>query len=150
MSEPTFLTSSGDFPGCVLIYDGTCRLCVTAKQGIEQLQAESRPNVRMIPYQSDEAKKLLGNKHQPGRPDVAYLADPQGRISQGLDAFLYLLPGLKGGRFLAALFRIPFAKSIGQLIYRGIARYRYRLFGEVPLESPDPYAFKSVPEKLLP
>jgi predicted DCC family thiol-disulfide oxidoreductase YuxK len=121
---------------CLLLYDGRCRLCVTAKQGLERLETRSGgSHVRMVAYQSDEAKQLLGESYRPGRPAVAFLVRPDGEITSGLDAFLPLLPGLTGGRLLAVLFKLPLVKPLGYLFYRLVARYRYRIFGEVPLDS---------------
>lgn len=130
--------SSKNSQECLLLYDGQCRLCVTAKRGIEQLGTE-RPAgaVRMIAYQSEEAKQALGARYRPGRPDVAFLLYPDGRVAAGLDAFLPLLPGLKGGRVLARLLTFPLVKPLGYILYRLIARYRYNLFGTVPLEHRD-------------
>jgi predicted DCC family thiol-disulfide oxidoreductase YuxK len=120
---------------CLLIYDGRCRLCVTAKKGIEQLQSEPLGNnLRMIAYQSEEAKRVLGAGYRPGRPDVAFLVGSDGEVAKGLEAFLPLLPGLKGGSLLALLLRLPGATLVGNLLYQLVACYRYRLFGEVPLE----------------
>lgn len=134
MMEP----SSKSSDKCLLLYDGQCRLCVTAKRGLEQLETErAAGEVRLIPYQSEEAKQALGPRYRPGRPDVALLLHPDGRIAGGLDAFLPLLPGLKGGRILARLFRFPLVKPIAYALYWLIARYRYNLFGEVPLEERD-------------
>ncbi len=118
---------------CLLVYDGQCRLCVTAKQGLERLgtRADAAP-VRMVPYQSDEAKQALGEAYRPGRPDVAFLVRPNGEIVRGLDAFLALLPGLRGGRVLSLLLRLPLAKPVGYLLYWLVARYRYQVFGTVP------------------
>jgi predicted DCC family thiol-disulfide oxidoreductase YuxK len=118
---------------CLLIYDGRCRMCVTAKSGIERLTGEQR-ELRMIPYQSEEAKRLLGVQYHGGRPEAAFLVKSDGTIASGLDAFLPLLPGLKGGRWLAKLFAIPLVKPLAHRIYRLVARYRYRLFGEVTLD----------------
>jgi predicted DCC family thiol-disulfide oxidoreductase YuxK len=56
-------------------------------------------------------------------------------MAGGLDAFLPLLPGLKGGRMLATLFKFPLVKPLAYGVYWLIARYRYKLFGEVPLEN---------------
>ena len=119
---------------CLLVYDGQCRLCVTAQQGLERLgtRADSVP-VRMVPYQSDEAKQALGDAYRPGRPDVAFLVRPNGEIASGLDAFRALLPGLRGGRALSVLLRLPLVQPVGYLLYRLVARYRYFLFGTVPL-----------------
>ena len=118
---------------CLLVYDGQCRLCVTAKQGLERLgtRADAAP-VRVVPYQSDEAKQALGEAYWPGRPDVAFLVRSNGEIACGLDAFLALLPGLRGGRVLSVLLRLPLVKPVGYLLYWLVARYRYQVFGTVP------------------
>ncbi|MBM4124809.1 MAG: DUF393 domain-containing protein [Nitrospira sp.] len=118
----------------VLIYDGECRLCVTAKQGLERLDCERQGHqVRFVPYQSEEAARCLGADYQPGRPDVAFLIEQDGRISRGLDAFLPLLPSLRGGRFWLVLLNVPLMRPLAYLVYRLIARYRYRWFGRIPL-----------------
>ena len=119
---------------CLLIYDGQCRLCVTAKKGLERLEthADAAP-VRMVPYQSEEAEQALRESYRPGRPNAAFLVRPNGEIARGLDAFLALLPGLKGGRVLAAFLSFPLVKPFGYLLYWFVARYRYSIFGTVPL-----------------
>ena len=119
---------------CLLVYDGHCRLCVTAQQGLERLgtRADSVP-VRMVPYQSEEAKQALGEAYRSGRPDVAFLVYPNGEIATGLDAFLALLPGLRGGRIFSVLLRLPLVQPVGYLLYWLVARYRYQIFGTVPI-----------------
>src|SRR5947209_18679470 len=82
-----------------LIYDGQCRLCVTAKEGLERLGPEpQQSDIRFVPYQSEEAASWLGAEYKPGRPDVAFLVDPDGTIIRGLDAFLQPLPVVPGCR----------------------------------------------------
>jgi predicted DCC family thiol-disulfide oxidoreductase YuxK len=115
---------------CTLIYDGECRLCVAAREGIERGR-QAAPGVRYIPYQSEEAKARLGGTYKPGRPDAAFLVDQQGRIIEGLDAFVPLLPGLPGGRVVLALLRLPVGRALANLAYRVVARNRYRWFGAV-------------------
>src|SRR3970040_2133492 len=118
---------------CLLVYDGQCLLCVTAKKGLERLEthADATP-IRMVPYQSEEAQQALGESYRPGRPNAAFLVRPNGEIARGLDAFLALLPGLKGGRVLSALLSLPLVKPLGYLLYWFVARYRYSIFGQVP------------------
>ncbi len=113
----------------VLIYDDQCRLCTTAKKGLERLGNDR--DVRFIPYRSDEAASRLGPDYKAGRPDAAFLVEGDGRISKGLDAFLPLVPGLPGGRALHALMRVPLLHPLALLAYRLIARYRYKLFGSL-------------------
>jgi predicted DCC family thiol-disulfide oxidoreductase YuxK len=130
MADP----SDRDSQACLLVYDGQCRLCVTAKKGLERLgtHADATP-IRMVPYQSEEAKQALGEGYRPGRPNVAFLVRPNGEIARGLDAFLALLPGLKGGRVLSVLLSLPVVKPFGYVLYWFVARYRYSIFGKVPL-----------------
>lgn len=117
---------------CTLIYDADCRFCVTAKNGIERAAEEDRlMHVRFLPYQSDEAARRLGNEYVPGRPEVAFLVEENGAIRKGLDAFLPLLPGLKGGRLLYRLTQVSWVRPLAYLLYRLVARYRYRVFGSV-------------------
>ena len=119
---------------CLLIYDGQCRLCVTAKKGLERLETHrDATSVRMVPYQSEEAKQALGESYLPGRPNAAFLVRPNGEIARGLDAFLALLPGIKGGKALSVLLSFPLVKPFGYLLYWFVARYRYSIFGQVPL-----------------
>ena len=113
----------------VLIYDDRCRLCVTAKEGLERLGDDR--DVRFVPYQSEEAASRLGTEYTPGRPCVAFLVERDGTIRRGLDAFLPLLPGLPGGRVMQALIRVPFLRPLAYLAYHLIARYRYHWFGSV-------------------
>ncbi len=113
----------------VVIYDGECRMCVTAKEGLERMGGGDR--ARFIPYQSEEAVGRLGSRYKPGRPDVAYLVEPNGTIRPGLDAFLPLLPGLPGGRLLLALMRIPLVRPLAEWAYGIVARHRYAWFGTV-------------------
>jgi predicted DCC family thiol-disulfide oxidoreductase YuxK len=136
MADP----SGSESQACLLVYDGQCRLCVTAKKGLERLgtHADATP-IRMVPYQSEEAKQALGERYRPGCPNVAFLVRPNGEIARGLDAFLALLPGLKGGRVLSVLLNFPLVKPFGYLLYWFVARYRYFLFGKVPLAGVSAY-----------
>jgi|SRR5581483_8957409 len=120
-------------PERILIYDGECRLCVTAKDRLEQ--AGGRAGLRFLPYQSEEAAACLAGEYKPGRPDVAFLIDGNGRISRGLDAFLPLLPGLRGGRLGLMLLKLPGFRPLALWLYRLVARYRYRIFGQVRSET---------------
>jgi len=131
MADPSDRASQA----CLLVYDGECRFCVTAKEGFERLEthdADAIP-IRMVPYQSEEAQQALGESYRPGCPNVAFLVRPNGEIARGLDAFLALLPGLKGGRVLSVLLSLPLVKPLGYLLYWFVARYRYSIFGKVPL-----------------
>ncbi len=112
-----------------LIYDDQCRLCVTAKEGLERIGQDR--DIRFVPYQSEEAARRLGAAYKPGRPDVAFLVEGDGTISRGLDAFLPLVPGLRGGRVLHAILKAPLIRPLAVLVYRLIACNRYKWFRAV-------------------
>jgi predicted DCC family thiol-disulfide oxidoreductase YuxK len=130
MADPSDRASQA----CLLVYDGQCRLCVTAKKGLEQLGTYADATaIRMVPYQSEEAKQALGESYRPDRPNAAFLVRPNGEIAHGLDAFLAFLPGLKGGRVISVLLNLPLGKPFGYLLYWFVAQYRYSIFGKVLL-----------------
>ena len=112
-----------------LIYDDQCRLCVTAKEGLERVGKGTE--VRFVPYRSEEAASRLDADYKPGRPDVAFLVEGDGTISRGLDAFLPLVPGLRGGRVMHAILKAPLIRPLADLAYHLVARHRYKLFGSV-------------------
>lgn len=116
----------------VLVYDGECRLCVAAKERLEP--AAHAQGIRLVAYQTPEAAARLGSRYRPGRPDVAFLVEPDGTIRRGLEAFLPVLPALPGGTLLLRLMAIPLLRPLAHLLYAVVARYRYRFFGQVPCE----------------
>jgi predicted DCC family thiol-disulfide oxidoreductase YuxK len=117
-------------PCCLLIYDGECRLCVAAKERLEQAaDGRALSTVQFVPYQSAQAQHVLGARYRPGRPAVAFLVEPSGTVKEGLDAFLPFAPSFFIGRMLLMLLRVPLGRPVAELIYRVIAKFRYRLFG---------------------
>lgn len=122
---------------CLLIYDGECQLCVSTKHKLERAGVgQVGSDIRFLPYQSDEAKQVLGENYRPGRPDVAFLVRSSGEVCRGLDAFLPLLPRLPGGRWLLWCLRIPVIRGLAVWGYRVVARHRYHLFGEAAFSRP--------------
>ena len=114
----------------LLIYDGNCRLCVAAKEGLDRAGI-GEAGVRMIPYESQEAMTVLGERYRPGPPSMAYLISPAGGVSQGIDAFLPLMHGLPGGKFVRWMLQWSITRRLAERVYCWIARHRYRLFGAV-------------------
>ncbi|MEK6633584.1 MAG: DUF393 domain-containing protein [Nitrospirota bacterium] len=117
---------------CLLIYDGNCRLCVATKERLDRAgMGLPGSGVRMIPYESQEAVRALGEQYRPGPPSMAYLISPAGGVSQGVAAFLPLIHGLPGGKFVRWMLQWSITRRLAERAYRWIARHRYRLFGTV-------------------
>ncbi|HEX7765272.1 MAG TPA: DUF393 domain-containing protein [Nitrospira sp.] len=116
----------------LLIYDGNCRLCVATKERLDRAGTGLPDSgVRMIPYESQEAMTALGELYQPGPPSMAYLISPAGGVAQGVDAFLPLIQGLPGGKFVRWMLKWSITRRLAERAYCWIARHRYRLFGAV-------------------
>ena len=130
MASDSRLDRSERDKSCLLVYDGECRLFATKVKLEKAGIGKTASSVRFIPYQSAEAKEALGPLYRPGRPDMAFLVHPSGDIAQGVDAFLPLAATLPAGRLLLWFIRIPLAKRFLELLYRWIARHRYRFFGQ--------------------
>lgn len=132
MQEPLPASPLDPQQPSLLIYDGNCRLCVAAKDGLDRAGLGAPDSgVRMIPYESREAMSALGERYRPGPPTMAYLINPAGEVSQGVDAFLPLITGLPGGGLIRWLLRWSPASALAERVYGVIARHRYRLFGAV-------------------
>ena len=130
MREPSPVSQFDPQQPSLLIYDGNCRLCVAAKEGLGRAgMGEAGSGVRMIPYESEEAVRALGEQYRPGPPSMAYLISPVGGVAQGVDAFLPLMHGLPGGKFVRWMLKWSITRRLAERVYRWIARHRYRLFG---------------------
>ena len=113
--------------GC-LIYDSHCRLCVVVKQRLEQAGLSGQ--TEFVPYATQKARERLGQRYQPGqRPPMAYWVDEQGTIVGGLEAFLPLLMGLRGGKIFMFFWRFRVCRLILIGLYEFVAKHRYRWFG---------------------
>jgi predicted DCC family thiol-disulfide oxidoreductase YuxK len=116
---------------CRLVYDAECWLCVSMKSKLEQIKmGQAGGNIRFVAYQSEEGVKALGHHFRPGRPGTAFLIKPSGEVRHGLEAFLSFVPSLPSRKFLLWALRVPFVMPLAEWVYRIIARYRYRWFGE--------------------
>jgi predicted DCC family thiol-disulfide oxidoreductase YuxK len=117
--------------GCIFVYDGECRLCVSLRKKLARIGAgQTGFDVRFLAYQSAAAVTALGRDYRPGRPDMAFLVRPSGEILKGLEAFLPIIIDLPGGRLLLWWLRFPPVKRLAEWGYRVVARHRYRWFGE--------------------
>ncbi len=117
--------------GATLIFDAECRLCIATRSVMQGWPTCAGEQVRYVPFQSAEASRLLGGAPALGRPDVAYLVTGNGHVVRGLEAFLVMLPFLKGGRALVCMLRWPPVYRAASRVYQLVARNRYRWFGPV-------------------
>jgi predicted DCC family thiol-disulfide oxidoreductase YuxK len=87
--------------------------------------------VQMIPYESQEAVRALEEQYRPGPPSMVYLISSAGGVPQGVDAFLPLMHGLPGGKFVRWMLQWSITRRSAERVSRWIARHRYRLLSTV-------------------
>jgi predicted DCC family thiol-disulfide oxidoreductase YuxK len=117
----------------IILYDGVCGLCNALVQFL--IKRDTRGALRFASLQSDFAAKVLGRHGiDPADLDTFHLVENYEQagervLSRG-DAVLRAWKELGGSwKTLAAIARfIP--RALRDLLYRFIARYRYRMFGK--------------------
>lgn len=118
----------------VLIYDGSCGLCLATRRILEPLDVFRA--IRWVPYQSEEARRFGIPKEEMER-SVQFLAG--GRRRSGFDAarqvLLRLPPLYLGAAWLLAkkpslalplaLFFSPLSRPAGEAVYRWVSEHRH-------------------------
>jgi len=116
-----------------VVYDGECNLCLATAAKLQQIDTDA--TLKWVTLQS-----LLSGE-TPAWPAIAevppsklaaqmHVTDDEGRLYGGSDAVLRLLREVRSLRWLAVLGELPGLRGMSRLLYRFVARYRYRLFGK--------------------
>jgi len=109
----------------VLIYDGECPLCRTARDWV--LEKSPSGSVEALACQSPERKQRFPNMEETQCMEAMQLVLPDGHILSGEKALPNLLALLKGWRWLASLLNWPLVRNVSPIIYRLIAKNRIAL-----------------------
>lgn len=113
----------------VVLFDGVCNLCSGSVQFI--LARDPKAHFRFASLQSDRAKELLsarGVTLPEGDPDSILLVDGE-RVYERSTAALRIARGMTFPWMLAWIFVIV-PRPIRDLVYKWIAKNRYRWFGK--------------------
>lgn len=105
--------------------DGQCKVCTRLSHLLERWDRDHR--IEIVPSQAPDVMARF-----PWIPARAYvsalqLVGPGGRTWQGAAAIEQLLDVLPKGKVVSWLFKIPFARTIADRLYKWFARNRYRL-----------------------
>gem|GEM_PF-385155 len=112
----------------LLIFDGECRLCLSAKKFLEKYGRQD--GIHFIPYKSLEASQALSQEYKEGeRPPCAYLIQKNGVVKRGVEAFFPLMPHGKMRTCLKMLWKSPRIQSLFHWLYHVVACHRYQWFG---------------------
>lgn len=108
-----------------LVYDGDCGMCTRI---IDVLRAWDRESaIAILASQSPGLSERFPWIPARAYADAIQLVGPDGATWQGAAAIERLLGILPRGRWIAWLFRVPFARTLADRTYRWVARHRYRL-----------------------
>jgi predicted DCC family thiol-disulfide oxidoreductase YuxK len=109
----------------VVIYDGACGLC---QGSVGWVSRRARPGAfEFLPCQAAERRARYPAIAEATCLEAIQLVLPNGRVLGGAAALPEILRRLRGWRWVAALFRLPGAGLIAPVVYRWIARNRYRI-----------------------
>ena len=109
----------------ILFFDGVCGLCNRFVDLL--LKADSRDRFRYAPLQGVTAQRTLGLQDRAGDPQ-SFVFYEKDRLYEQSDAVLLAVGRLDGVWRLAALLFV-FPRPLRDLVYRYVARNRYRWFG---------------------
>lgn len=109
----------------VLVFDGECRFC---QAQVKRLTRWAGPQLAPLPLQQPGLLGALGIDHAEAMRAMQ-LVTQDGQIFWGVEAVVHALrrrPLL--GRLLK-LYYLPGCRQLADLVYRLIAKYRYRIMG---------------------
>ena len=131
--------------GWVLFFDGDCAFC--SKSVRQAVRFDKREQISFAPLQGVLSRELGFAKYAAEEGGtMVLLRESDGKVFMHSDGLIELARVFGGGWRLLALARfIP--KSLRDLVYRTIARNRYRLMGKSDTCSlPDPAVLKRLRE----
>ena len=115
-----------------IFYDGTCELCRRSRAWLERRDArgafafiDSRDPVAMARWPEVSAVETVGRM---------VVRSPDGKQQGGYDGVVALLRAIPRWRVVAPLLAAWGVRSVGRLVYRAVARNRYRLMGRAACE----------------
>ncbi|WP_144935990.1 thiol-disulfide oxidoreductase DCC family protein [Paenibacillus sp. 32O-W] len=111
----------------ILLYDAHCVLCRRTVDTLSRLEVGSE--LIMLPYQEAEISQLPEGLTLEQLQSQLHVIDEQNEVYRGAEAVCRIMSKVKGWRWIAVLYRIPFLRPLADRIYKWIADNRYKLFG---------------------
>ncbi len=114
----------------VILFDGECNLCNGTVRFVITRDRDRR--FRFAPLQGEAARRICADRGIPlpaaGAPDSIVVVDGGGRVLERSDAALAIACALPFPWRMLGVFRIV-PRALRDLVYRIVARNRYRWFG---------------------
>ena len=112
----------------IILFDGVCNLCNASVVFI--LQREREPVFEFASIQSEAGQWLLAWCGLPGDYNEAVILIDHGRVFSGSTAGLRIGQNLKFPWSLLSYVSFLIPRSVRDVLYKHIARHRYRWFGK--------------------
>jgi predicted DCC family thiol-disulfide oxidoreductase YuxK len=110
--------------------DGQCPLCQWMRARVEPF--DRRQRIHWLDYRDPEVQQRAAPYTLQELDAEMHARTPDGRWSAGYGAWIAIMRVLPGWRYFAPLLSIWPLTSLGALLYRWLARRRYKLFGVPP------------------
>jgi len=111
----------------IVVYDGSCRFCHS--QVTKLAKWDKQQILAFVPLQHELVAVRYPDLTHDMLMKEMYLVSREGGRYGGVHALREISRRLHRLRWLRFWFRIPLATPITRLVYRTIARFRYRLWG---------------------
>lgn len=107
-----------------VLYDGHCRLCSGTAARLDRMDRYGR--LELIDLHRPEAAARFPSLNRQRALQEIQAMDASGRCYSGVDAFARIGARLPGWRWVSWLLRVPILHGLAGLVYRWVARNRYR------------------------
>jgi predicted DCC family thiol-disulfide oxidoreductase YuxK len=109
----------------IILFDGICNLCDASVRFI--IKRDKKSYFSFVSQQSEEGKALIKKHRLEEKDSIFYLS--QAKVYSESTAIIEIVKHLDGAWKILAIFRfVPL--RIRDFIYRGIAKWRYKIFGK--------------------
>ena len=115
-----------------VFYDANCRICARSRRMIERLRPTSE--LTFVDVRDPDAMAAFPMVDRQAGLRQMFVLDAEGNLAGGYDGFLALVPRLRLLRPLQHVLRWRPVGAVGRIVYRWVARNRYRLGGAVSCE----------------
>jgi Uncharacterized protein conserved in bacteria len=131
--DATNASGSVSSSSLIALYDGQCNLCLATMDKLRKLDSQEPVEwVSIQAYQRGEYRALPALTNVPAEQLMAqmHVIDSSGRLYSGSEGVMRLLRNVRSLRWIGAIGEWPGFRGISRLIYKLVARNRYRLFGK--------------------
>lgn len=112
----------------LLLYDAECNLCLGTVEKLRRVRTKAE--LIMQPLQTAAPEQLPPGTTAGELLAELHLIDGNGRVYRGAASVVRIMQTVPALAWLAPLYRVPGLHSLADVMYRLIAKHRYRLFGK--------------------